>query len=70
MEFMDIYTNPSRFDAAAFPAMAIAPNELMEDWINTLESAKIMPCNPAGTPSCKIRISLFLVIRKREGIKR
>ena len=47
-EFMDVYTKPSRFPAAVFPAMAMAPKEFTEDWISTLEMEKMAPCMPAG----------------------
>ena len=46
--------------AAVLPAMAIAPKELMDDWINTLEIEKIAPCNPAGSPIWIIRIIFSL----------
>ena len=40
---MAVETNPSILEAAVFPAMATAPKELIEDWINTLEMAKDAP---------------------------
>ena len=34
--------------------MAVEPKELMDDWINTLDSEKTTPCIPAGSPICMI----------------
>ena len=59
-EFMDVYTKPSRFPAAVFPAMAMAPKEFTEDWISTLEMEKMAPCRPAGRPILAMFRSLSL----------
>ena len=59
-EFMDVYTKPSRFPAAVFPAMAMAPKEFTEDWISTLDMEKMAPCRPAGRPILAMFSSLSL----------
>ena len=44
-EFMDVYTKPSRFPAAVFPAMAMAPKEFTEDWSSLQSCRKTDPGN-------------------------
>ena len=63
MEFIDTYTKFSRFDAAVLPAMALAPKELMEDWISTLEMEKMVLESPAGRPMRMISRTLAPCMR-------
>ena len=59
---MAVYTKPSTLAEAVFPAMAMEPKELTEDWMSTFEIAKIAPCTPAGSPTFTICCSFFLWI--------
>ena len=40
--------------------MAVEPKELMEDWITTLDRENTIPWNPAGSPTCRIRLTIRL----------
>ena len=40
---MAVYTKPSILEEAVFPAMAMEPKELTDDWISTLDMEKSLP---------------------------
>ena len=60
---MAVYTKPSILEEAVFPAMAMEPKELTDDWISTLDMEKIAPCIPAGRPTRTICVSFPDTIR-------
>ena len=55
---------------AALPDIATEPNELIDDWISTLEIENSDPCSPAGSPMRTMRQSAVLWIFMRRNVKR